>query len=386
MVQITAAGWYVLDQTGSASAVGVLAGLCFGPYVVGSPVGGWLADRYDIRKLASLLRLLQAIPILIMALLAWDNELSMPLLFALVFLSALPGSVCSPISDMLPPMAAPPEQRPQVLSYTATAYNMARMAGPIFGSALVVFISVGGAFLFNGLTYLLDAWFYRRVELVNYEKPAQADHEDSYLQDLKRGWAFGTARVALVASLLFFALVAPIEQLMPAVAQDHGDEIGLIGVMLAAIAVGGVVANPFIGRALENGWGNSFIIDLGMIIAGPVMLMLGVSRWLAMDLLLLFILGLAWECLWLAASASIQLKLPPDITGRMVGLFYAVVTLGTAGGAILLGLLFEASGPRWPLIAIGVFVCACGVFGVMRMRGHIHERNRRIMAAAAESD
>ena len=110
MVQVTAAGWYVLQQTGSASAVGVLAALSFTPSVVGSPVGGWMADRYDVRKLGSILCAVQAIAPFIIGILIWDNDMPIPLLFALIFLGAI-LALASPVTGMLPPMTVPSEMK-----------------------------------------------------------------------------------------------------------------------------------------------------------------------------------------------------------------------------------------------------------------------------------
>ena len=61
-MQIVAATWYVYQATGNAASVGLLSALALGPAVVGGPIGGALADRYEPRRLAIVLYLLQGPP------------------------------------------------------------------------------------------------------------------------------------------------------------------------------------------------------------------------------------------------------------------------------------------------------------------------------------
>lgn len=373
MVQLTAAGWYIVQTTGSATAVGVLAALTFAPAVIGAPVGGWLADRYNIQRLGVLLRLLEVIPALIIGLLTLDSELTLPILYVLVFLGAIPSALGTPIGGMLPQAAAPAHLRHEAIADAAVAYNLARMIGPLIGSALVALISIGGAFLFNALVLLISGLIYRGVKLPPDQiKVSPTATKSKYLQDVRRGWGFDVVRIALAGTLVFFGLVAPIQQMMPAVADSHGDSVGLLGVMLAAIAVGGVVINPVIRKLHDAGWSSPLLVYSGVTVSGACMFLLGLSNWFVVDVVLLVLLGAAWEVLWVSAKAAIQLQLPRELTGRIVGLFYAAVTLGTAAGSLLLGVLFEFAGPRIPLIVTGVLACTYGLVGIRHAK-RLHE-------------
>ena len=59
-MQIVAATWYTYKLTGSAASVGLLSALALGPAIVGGPIGGALADRFDPKRLSVVLYLLQA--------------------------------------------------------------------------------------------------------------------------------------------------------------------------------------------------------------------------------------------------------------------------------------------------------------------------------------
>ena len=46
--------WLAYSLTGSVTILGVVAALTMLPYLILGPVGGWLADRFDERKLVML--------------------------------------------------------------------------------------------------------------------------------------------------------------------------------------------------------------------------------------------------------------------------------------------------------------------------------------------
>ncbi len=99
-IQLSAAGWWVLDQTGNATSVGVLAAVGLAPSVLGAPVGGVLAAKYDIRRLSALFNILQAIPVFVIAMFLWDNQMSIPLLYVMIFISAVPRALNTSMSSM----------------------------------------------------------------------------------------------------------------------------------------------------------------------------------------------------------------------------------------------------------------------------------------------
>ena len=96
-MQIVAVTWYAYKLTGSAASVGLLSALALGPAIVGGPIGGALADRYEPRRLAIVLYLLQGIPATAMAIMDLTGELPLGWLYALVFAGAIPYSLNCPV-------------------------------------------------------------------------------------------------------------------------------------------------------------------------------------------------------------------------------------------------------------------------------------------------
>ena len=89
-MQIVAATWFAYEITGNAASVGLLSALALGPAIVGGPIGGALADRFDPRRLAVVLYLLQAVPATLLAVLDLLGDLPLGWLYALIFTGAIP--------------------------------------------------------------------------------------------------------------------------------------------------------------------------------------------------------------------------------------------------------------------------------------------------------
>ena len=84
-MQIVAATWYAYKITGSATSIGLLSALALGPAIVGGPIGGALADRFDPRRLAVTLYVFQAVPATVMAVMDLVGDLAPGWPDALVF-------------------------------------------------------------------------------------------------------------------------------------------------------------------------------------------------------------------------------------------------------------------------------------------------------------
>ncbi|MCH9801846.1 MAG: MFS transporter, partial [Actinomycetia bacterium] len=65
---------------------------------------------------------------------------------------------------------------------------------------------------------------------------------------------------------------------------------------------------------------------------------------------------------------SLTLDLPRRITGSVLGIFFAAITLATVGGALLVSWLFELVGVRTGLVLLGVVAFGYGLFQVWWLR------------------
>ncbi|HEX3317474.1 MAG TPA: MFS transporter [Solirubrobacteraceae bacterium] len=361
-MQVVAAGWLIYRLTGSAAAVGALAALQKIPTIVGTPIGGGLADRYDRRRLAMRTLSFQVIPPTLLALLALDHELHAYEIYVLVFLGAIPSAVTSPVLNELAPHLVPePLQHPAVAD-AAVAFNVARTVGPVIGGGLVVAIGVPIAFALNALSFVVVIVMLRSLPHEHAERGRLGRRGTMSFRAAARAvLRRPLVRMVLITVLAFFVFVAPIQQLMPVISAEHGEGAALLGVFLSALAIGGISANPLVRRLIDRGTSALLMVGAAVSVAGLLTIALALSRDPVLDWVVLLFIGGTWEVLWVTAWSTAHFRSPEGLSGEAMGLLFMNSSLGLTVGAVAIGKLFDAFGVEDTLIGIGSVVLAFGV-------------------------
>ena len=362
----------MLQETGQATAVGFLVAVALLPAVLLNPIGGALSDRYSPVTLQKWLSLLASTGPLLIAGLFYFGDLSVPVLYVLIFLGAIPRALASPLMTQILPMSVPPELRASILANGAVTYNIARTLGPLIGGS----VGIGWAFLLNGLSYVALAVIMQLTPLreeqaavkANRKKESGSEQDEAYKKRVADAWSFPFVKALFLAAVMFYVASGAVHQLLAAVADLNVDTAHFLGVLYAAIAVGGIAANPFIKRYVNGGGNKTDLLYFSLIGAGPTIALLGVSRELWSDVLILFLLGGFGEAMWVGSEQSLTLDLPRRITGSVLGIFFAAITLATVGGALLVSWLFELVGVRTGLVLLGVVAFGYGLFQVWWLR------------------
>lgn len=225
--------------------------MALGPSIVGSPIGGALVDRYDPRRLAIVLYVLQAIPAAIMAILDFTGELPLGWLYALVFAGAVPYSLNCPVISLVGPYTVPEEYRQAALAQSSMMFNLTRLAGAVIGGFMVHWIGIGSALAFNAASYVLVALaVLAGTTLLSEVRPAAeaAEQEQASPQTATSSSALAFVTPGCGRCRRLLRLHRAVEQLMPTVAEEHGMTAAAVGLLIGAIGLGAVLANPIIAR------------------------------------------------------------------------------------------------------------------------------------------
>ena len=241
------------DLTGSAVQVGLLAAVSKGPSLVLAPFGGWLADRVERRRLAVILAGVQVVPATLLAVLSFDGEIAVFEIYLLMFCDAVPAGLKRPVLAELAMDLVPTSLSKQAMADSSIVFNLSRLCGPAIGGALVAWFGVAAAFGVTAVAFL--GVFLALLSI----RPGVVRARDcvehcSLTTSAVIMWRALLLRTLLETTLTFFVFVGPLEQIMPVIAADHGDGAQYIGLLLAAIAVGGLLASPIV-RRLERARG-----------------------------------------------------------------------------------------------------------------------------------
>jgi predicted MFS family arabinose efflux permease len=348
-MQTVAAGWLVFDLTGDAAAVGVLTFLSRGPGMVLSAFGGELADRYERRKLVVLLYICQALPAAALAVVAWEDISRVTEVYAATFLIGVASVLASPALQQIVVATVPPELAKRATGLGSVSYNTARLVGPAVGGGLVAAIGPGPCFAINAVSYLAVIFMVATLPAAAGAAPRARTRIRAALSEVRLD---PILRGLIMGAVLFSILVAPIQELAPAIARRHGDGAHLLGFLLTALAAGGLVGNVVRGRLDRRGVPVEKAIAGSMLLCALMLLVVASTSSYVIVLGAMVLCGAAWDVLYVDSLTGVQFA-DPRMSGLMTGLFFSGTLGGVTVGALGVGALFDAIGVGW-----GLTVCA----------------------------
>ena len=371
--------WLVLTvlTDHSATAVGWVMALQFGPALLLLPLSGHAADHMDRRRLllftqaaAGLLALGLGIVTLLGIVQLWQVY-GFALLLGCVTAFDAPARQAF-VSDLVRD-----DSLANAVALNSASFNAARMVGPAIAGVLIAAVGEGWLFLVNAGSYaavLVSLWWLRVHELHPHPPPERARG------GLMAGLHYVRQRPDLVAVLVMLALIGTfgfnfaIFISTMSVTVFHGDA-RQYGWLTSAMAVGTMsgallsARRPFPGMVLMGGASAVFGITLALAAVMP-------TPWTFA--IVLFVVGLAALTFMTASNSMMQLTTERGMRGRVLALRIAVVMGGTPIGAPLVGWVVDRFGARWAL-GVGALsgVAAAGVAVAYLVR-HRNLRMQRI--------
>jgi MFS family permease len=348
-----ALGGLVLEATGKAAAVGIMICAQEVPIFFATPWAGWLADRFDRRRLMVVCDLARTVICFAFLVVSTDD-----LWLAYVLLACL--SVFAAVFDPAQSAALPNVVDPPDLP-TANA-----LGGSLWGTMLAVGAAVGGvvatifgrnvAFTVDAISFAISALF-----LLGVRRPFSAprEHEErigiveatretvTYARRDRRVWALVSVKFGFGAAAGVLALIAVFARQV-----FHAGDVGF-GLMMAARGVGALIG-PFIGHRLA-GRGHRLLPVIACSLAtfgiGYASLGLAPGIWLAAGSVLLAHLGGGSQ--WVLSSYGLQRLVPDRIRGRIFAFDFALITLSLGLSSLIASWLADRIGPRPAVVIAG---------------------------------
>jgi MFS family permease len=371
-MQRTAQDWLVLTELTdrNATAVGIVMSLQFGPSLLLLPLTGYVADRYDRRKV--LLATQSAMGLLAMGLglltLAGMVQLWHVYLFALLL-----GCVTAfdaPARQTFVSELVGEEDLTNAVALNSTSFNAARMIGPAVAGVLIASTGTGWVFVINALSYLsvlLSLAMLRLDALYRRGKAPRA--EGGLLAGLRYVWSRPDLKAVLFMLFLLgtFGLNFPIFISTMAVGpfQAGASHYGALSSALAVGSVAGALftasrAQPHIARLVNS----SLIFGIGCALAAIT------PSYGLFGFVLVFI-GISAQTFTTSINSVVQLSTEPAMRGRVMAILLAILMGATPLGAPAVGWVADTYGPRWALgvgAAAGIASAIVGLLYRRRMR------------------
>jgi MFS family permease len=378
-MQATAQDWVVLTELTDhdATAMGVTMALQFGPPLLLVGVTGWVADRFDRRRLLMVTQSTLMLLAIAVGVLLLTHVMTLPLmwLFALGF--GIATAFDAPARQAFVSDVVARENASNAVALNAASFNMARLIGPAVGGVLIVLIGTGWMFLANAATFfamLIALWVIRADELV----PRVRSTEAARLAD---GFRYVAGRPDLIVTFVMVFLLGAFGMNFPIFASTMAIEFGQdadgYGLLSSVLAIGSL-AGALLSARRDRARMRVVIYAAGGF--GLVSLASSFMPLYALYAATLVFVGFCTVTMLTTANGYVQTTTDPALRGRVLALYMAVLMGATPIGAPIVGWVATDFGPRTAIqvgAAAGLLACTIGgAWVVASGRMHRHETSR----------
>lgn len=402
--------------THSATMVGISI-ICFSlPAVIFGAPAGVLVDRMNKRRVLWSSNVLRAIVTLFFVIvLLFDRGSLLVPIYLLTFLSATIGQFFSPAEGSSIPLLVNEDELMPALSLFNVTFMLSQALGFILLAPLaltllptitingIIIDSIASLYILVALLYLVCAGLILLIPrdkfLQSVEKDAPEPVADQTLgalgnawTEMVQGWNFvrRNNQLFLAVAQLSFAgvLILVISQLAtPIVTQLLLLPANAMAIVFAPAGIGlvlGSVLMPHISRRL----GKSLTILIGIIVISAATFLLPVTTVLARFLqphgwntnplllftmaLLMFIAGIALDCINIPAQTAIQELTPDWIKARVLALQIALYSAFSIPIIPAIGAIADQFGLDRAIYLLSAGEIAFGVWGFFYQRAHPH--------------
>jgi len=332
--------------------------------VFGVPLGA-LADRFDPRRLIQIGMLCFMTASLSWSVLFITDSLQMWHAVVILILHGTGSLFWSTPSQLLIHDIVGPAQLPSAVRLNATSRYLGLLAGPAVGGGILLALGPSYGLLVNVLIYLpLTLWLWRAPYGPRFRAGAPAPRRAMRgLADIVQTIRDVSGHRILASMILLaggysFLIGNAYQAQMPEFARDlgHGDAGPLYSMLLAADATGAFLAGLLLEtRGLLQPRARTAFV-LAMLWCAAIGGFAAVANYPA-ALLLLFAAGFLELSFSAMAQTLVQIHAPPQIRGRVLGL-YGMAALGLrAFSGVTIGVVGGVLGIHWSLaVSAGVLL------------------------------
>lgn len=370
-MQETALPWLVLQLTHSPLKVGLLVFCRYGPFMVGGPYGGVIADRRDNRRVLMATQSLAMCVAAGLATVSFTGAGGLWLLYLLATGTGVALVFDNPSKHALIYRLVGRDDLPNAVSLNVSLQNSAKIVGPAIGGVLIAAVGAGWCFVVNATSFLavlaaLGAM--RAADLFAVER----GERQGGLRALREGIAHvRSSRLLLtimgIGAVLGLFGFSAMRTLLAVLASEtlHGGP-RTFGVLFAAYGAG-AVAGALAGAAVTR-TGRRPLVGGALLFAAPILALAPVHA-TAVAAALLFAAGAGWATWSGQALAQVQLAAPDELRGRTISLYTYTILASAPLGGLLGGWLADVGGTELAFAVSGGAGVAAVAAGAVALRG-----------------
>ena len=344
-MRIAAQSWWILDEGGSNTEVGLAAGLRVVPVVLISLYAGVMIDRFGGKRVLLVEQWLLVALALVTALVLLSDRVEVWHVIALSTIAGATIAMGMPALQTLVPEIVPADLRPSANLLNQIGPNAGQALGPLLAGMLIAVRNASAAFFGLTAVYVVSAVVTLRLPAsrAGTAAPGSAIQQIADgLRYIRRTPVLFWLLFLLTFSIIFLGMLYP---LVPAIAVEVLDTSAVqFGWMWGALSIGGVMTATLL-ASLGGFRRNGAAMVAAVLIYTPCLVLFGLTHTYWLALVALMGIGIAIP-LWVAAQVTLlQNFTAPEYRGRVMAV-YAMALQGISVSWLLGG---------WLLDTIGIF-------------------------------
>jgi MFS family permease len=354
-MQSVALGIYLQFTTHNALWLGLLTAAAWLPALIGSPLGGVMADRISRQRWIQFNNLIQASTASALAVAALTHHLSAPLACYLAVAEGFCSSASWSAWQSLLPDLVDQDEVLAAVSLGSAQFNLGRIIGPVLAGFTLTLGGPGWCFVANAVSFIVVVVAFSFVRTPARERVrTRLAIVSETMVGLRVAWHTRGCRNAIIGVGTVAIFISPFITLVPAMAIDelHSGKVGTTWLVTAqgVGAVIGALTLPSLARRTSR-----LVVLRGSMAAMAVMEGLyAYAPNLVWSALALVALGGSYVGTLTGLNTSVQLHAPAKERSRILSLYVLSLSLFYPLGALAQAALAHHFGVRPVSLAAAV--------------------------------
>ncbi len=377
-MQATAQNWVVLTELtdNDAAAMGITMALQFAPPLLLVGVTGWVADRFERRKLLMVTQGVLFALAIALGVMILTGQMTLLIMYGFALALGVVSAFDNPARQAFVSDVVTRENASNAVALNAASFNGARMIGPAVAGVVIVAVGTGWVFLLNAVTFfgmIIALMLIRPHELLPRVSTAGASR-------LADGFRYVGRRPDLIVTFAMVFLVGAFGMNFPIFASTMAIEFGRdadgFGLLSSILAIGSLAGALLAARRDRA--------RIRVVIGGTLMFAVAAAVSSVMPgywtyAATLMFTGFAVVTMLTTANGYVQTTTDPALRGRVLALYMAILMGGTPIGAPIVGWVAAEFGPRMAILlgaAAALVAFTIGMTWII-VSGRLHRSKER---------
>lgn len=367
MIYAIALAWLILERTKSPAMMGLFLVASYLPGFLISPWAGAVIDRPGRKRLLIVADVLRGAAVVAAAFVVQAGKLQMEHVLGVAVLLSVCSAFFNPAARVVLPRLVPGDQLVPANANMQLISGITSIAGPLLGAALIGFIGYPGAFLSNGISFLLSGGLIACIRGSLDSETAEA--EPGSEGGIGSGFRFlaGDSRLAIILVIIFCVhlFFGSLAVLMPFLANAlPGTGVSNLGMLEAALGAG-IVAGSLLLKTRGQEPRESALFK-AIALMGTAILAMGACQAFGWRAPLAYggsmlVIGVCVSLASVFWTTRMQRSVPNPIAGRIFALASAAGNIALPLAYGLFGLLLGSFSLKSIFLACGVAIALIGL-------------------------